>query len=218
MNAFSIILFLIIVVIFGGIIYTAQQSNSKKAAVPSIPVQFPTANPTQQLTFQQQAAQQQVAQQQATNPTAGVAEQPQATYSAVIKTSRGNITLTLFADQAPNTVKNFIAKAKSDYYKGIPFHRVEDWVVQGGDPTPQHDGTGGGQMQTELNSLPFVRGSVGVARGQNINISNDSQFFITKTDAAWLNQQYTNFGTVTSGMDVVDKIKIGDKILGITVE
>ena len=73
-------------------------------------------------------------------------------------------------------------------------------------------------MQTELNKQPFVRGSLGVARGQDIRVSNDSQFFITKTDASWLNQQYTNFGIVTSGLEVVDKIKVGDKILGITVK
>ncbi|MCL4387183.1 peptidylprolyl isomerase, partial [Patescibacteria group bacterium] len=64
----------------------------------------------------------------------------------------------------------------------------------------------------------FMAGSLGVARGQDINISNDSQFFITKMDANWLNKQYTNFGIVTKGMDVVKNIQIGDKILGITVE
>ena len=70
-------------------------------------------------------------------------------------------------------------------------------------------------MPTEINNKPFVVGSLGVARGQDIKISNDSQFFITKTDASWLNNQYTNFGIVTEGMDVVNKIEIGDKILGI---
>ena len=100
--------------------------------------------------------------------------------------------------------------------KGFGFHRVEDWVIQGGDPTGT--GSGGGQMQTEINSKPFVTGSLGVARGGDPRISNDSQFFIVKSDAAWLNQQYTNFGIVTEGMDVVNKIQIGDKILGITIE
>src|SRR5207302_6962288 len=97
--------------------------------------------------------------------------------------------------------KNFIMKAESGFYKGLVFHRVEDWVVQGGDP--KGDGTGGGLMQTEINDIPFVAGSLGVARGQNINVSNDSQFFITKSEANWLNQQYTNFGMVSGGMDVV---------------
>lgn len=70
----------------------------------------------------------------------------------------------------------------------------------------------------ELNNKSFVAGSLGVARGEDINISNDSQFFITKTDASWLNSQYTNFGIVTQGMDVVNKIEIGDKILGISLQ
>ena len=66
--------------------------------------------------------------------------------------------------------------------------------------------------------MPFVEGSLGIARGSNPQISNDSQFFITKNEASHLNKQYTNFGIVTEGMDVVKKIAIGDKILGITIE
>lgn len=135
---------------------------------------------------------------------------------AVIKTAKGDITLKLFPQDAPNTVANFVQKAKSGFYNNLIFHRVEDWVIQGGDPLG--NGTGGGQMPTELNNKPFVVGSLGVARGQNINISNNAQFFITKKAAPWLNGQYTNFGIVTSGMDVVDKIQIGDKILGITIK
>lgn len=138
------------------------------------------------------------------------------TQTAVIKTEKGDITLTLYPTDAPKTVANFIKKAKSGYYKNLIFHRVEDWVIQGGDPLGT--GTGGGDMPTELSNKPFVIGSLGVARGGDIKISNDSQFFITTTDASWLNSQYTNFGIVTNGMDVVKKIKIGDKILEITVE
>lgn len=107
-------------------------------------------------------------------------------------------------------------KAQSGFYNNLTFHRVEDWVIQGGDP--KGNGTGGGDLPTELSEKPFVVGSVGVARGGDIKISNDSQFFITKTEAPWLNNQYTNFGIVTDGMNVVNTIKIGDRILGITVE
>lgn len=135
--------------------------------------------------------------------------------TAIIKTSMGDIELAFYPNDAPNTVGNFIQKAKSGFYNNLIFHRVEDWVIQGGDPLG--DGTGGGKMTTELNNKPFVVGSLGVARGQDINISNDSQFFITKTNASWLNGQYTNFGIVISGMDVVNKMTIGDKILGITL-
>jgi len=138
------------------------------------------------------------------------------TQKAVIKTEKGDITLTLYPTDAPKTVANFIAKAKSGFYNNLTFHRVEDWVIQGGDP--DGNGTGGGKMSTELNNKPFIIGSLGVARGGDIKISNDAQFFITKTDTSWLNNQYTNFGIVTNAMDVVKKIEIGDKILEITTE
>lgn len=162
----------------------------------------------------QQPQQQQPQQQQQAAPIGP--EEVLAPSSATIATSKGNITIELYATEAAKTVNNFAQKAKSGYYKNLIFHRVEDWVIQGGDPLG--NGTGGGQMATELNNEPFVVGSVGVARGSNPQISNDSQFFITKSDATWLNNQYTNFGKVTSGMDVVNKIQIGDKILSITTK
>ncbi|MBI3070102.1 MAG: peptidylprolyl isomerase, partial [Candidatus Levybacteria bacterium] len=136
--------------------------------------------------------------------------------TVILKTSKGDIELTLFLQDAPNSAKNFTDKARSGFYQNLTFHRVEDWVVQGGDPNG--DGTGGGKMPTELNQKPFVPGSLGIARGSDIRISNDAQFFITKKEASWLNGQYTNFGIVTKGMEVAEQIQIGDKILGITTE
>jgi len=147
--------------------------------------------------------------------TATPSSQTEAT-TAVIKTSKGDIELTLYSKDAPNTVKNFLTKAQSGFYANKIFHRVEDWVIQGGDPLG--NGTGGGNMPTELNNKPFVVGSLGIARGGDIKISNDSQFFITKTDSQFLNNQYTNFGIVTKGMDVVSSIAIGDKILGVIIK
>jgi len=136
--------------------------------------------------------------------------------TATIKTGKGDIVLTLFSDVSPKTVANFVQKAQSGFYKNLSFHRVEDWVIQGGDPLGT--GTGGGQMPTELNDKPFTTGSLGVARASDINISNDAQFFITKKDSQFLNKQYTNFGMVAKGMEVVEKIEVGDKILEVTVE
>jgi len=130
-----------------------------------------------------------------------------------IKLEKGNIVLQLFPEQAPQTVKNFVTKAQSGFYNNLTFHRVEDWVVQGGDPLG--NGTGGGNMPTEINNIPFTIGSLGVARGQDIKISNDSQFFICTKDCSWLNQQYTNFGKVIQGMEIVNNIAIGDKITAI---
>lgn len=130
-----------------------------------------------------------------------------------IKTSRGDIVLKLYPDATPQTVKNFLTKATSDYYQGLIFHRVEDWVIQGGDPLG--NGTGGGEMPTELSDTPFLEGSLGVARGGDIRISNDSQFFICTKDSEFLTGQYTNFGEVIEGMDVVKSTQIGDTIVAI---
>src|SRR5207247_10804757 len=94
--------------------------------------------------------------------------------------------------------------------------RVEDWVLQGGDP--KGTGTGGDRVASEYNHLSFKRGAVGVARGQDPAFNNDSQFFVVKKDSTFLDKQYPNFGQVTSGMDVVAGIKIGDRIKKITVE
>lgn len=135
--------------------------------------------------------------------------------TAAIKTNRGTIVLKLYPDSAPKTVQNFIDKAKSGYYEGLTFHRVEDWVIQGGDP--DGNGTGGGDMPTELSKVPFKTGSLGVARAGDIKVSNDSQFFVCTTDCAFLTGQYTNFGEVVSGMEVAKATKIGDKIVKITV-
>ena len=136
---------------------------------------------------------------------------------AVVELAKGgSFIIALRPDQAPNTVANFVAKSKDRKYDGLTFHRVEDWVVQGGDPTG--NGTGGGKMPSELNQLPFKVGAVGVARGPDIKINNDHQWFVTKKDASWLNGQYTNFGQVTSGMDVVNGIRIGDVIKTVRIE
>src|SRR5581483_8784814 len=136
---------------------------------------------------------------------------------ATIQTSKGNIVIQLDKQDAHQTVINFINKAVSGYYNGRTFHRVEDWVIQGGDP--KGDGTGGLNNQpVELNNKPFVVGSLGQASLGDGKTQNDSQFFIVKQEADWLNNKYTNYGVVTSGMDVVNKIAIGDKIINITVQ
>ncbi len=135
---------------------------------------------------------------------------------ATIETSKGIIKLELYPNDAPNTVANFIEKANSGAYVGRTFHRVEGWVIQGGDP--DGNGRGGGKMKAEYNNLPFNAGALGIARGGDKNINNADQFFITKNAASWLNGEYTNFGQVTEGMEVVNAIAIGDKINRIVIE
>jgi len=147
----------------------------------------------------------------------------------VIDTAKGKIVAKLYTDPSAGvskTIANFETKAKAGYFNGTAFHRVEDWVIQGGDPLSKDPasiqngtaGTGGGTMPFEYNQIDFGAGALGVARGQDPAINNDSQFFITKTSASYLNGQYTNFGQVVEGMDLVSKIAIGDKINTITVE
>ena len=147
--------------------------------------------------------------------------QPTATPGAVTKATvelakGGSFSFTLRPDKAPKTVERFAGKVRSGFYNGLVFHRVEDWVVQGGDPTGT--GSGGQRVPSEYNDLNFAVGAVGIARGQDPAFNNDSQWFVCKKDSSFLDKQYTNFGLVTSGMDVVNGIKIGDKIKAVTVE
>ena len=138
---------------------------------------------------------------------------------AVIELEKGGaITIQLFPEVAPKTVENFEQKAGSGFYNGLIFHRVEDWVVQGGDP--RGNGTGGNMtLPTELSDRPFGVGAVGVARlREPAEVSNDAQFFICTQPAEHLNRQYTNFGQVVDGMDVVRSIRRGDKIKRITLK
>lgn len=134
-----------------------------------------------------------------------------------INTAKGQILIKLYTKDAPKSSANFIKKADSGFYDGLTFHRVEPgFVIQGGDP--KGDGTGGGSIASELNQITFKRGSVGLARGPNRDISNDSQFFICLSDenCSNLTGDYVNFGEVVQGMDVVDKIAVGDKIISAT--
>lgn len=143
---------------------------------------------------------------------------------AVIETDKGKIELDLYPDVAPKTVANFIEKARSGFFDGLRFHRVEDWVIQAGDPLSRDEankslwGTGGEDIETELSQKPFMAGALGVARGGDIKISNDSQFFIVKSDSQFLDGKYTLFGQVTSGMDVAEQTEIGDLIKSVTVK
>ena len=132
----------------------------------------------------------------------------------------GTITIALRPDKAPNTVTNFANVALSGCYDGLTFHRVElgppPFVIQGGDPLG--NGTGGGTQPAEYNDLSFVKGAVGIARGQDKTINNKFQFYICIGECKSLDGQYTNFGLVTDGQSVADGVRKGDKIKTITVE
>lgn len=122
-----------------------------------------------------------------------------------ITTTKGDIVFKLYDDTAPNTVSNFVYLASSGYYDGIIFHRViENFMIQGGDPTGTGSGGPGYRFEDELNDdHEYVRGTVAMANaGRN---TNGSQFFIMHKDNP-LPHNYSIFGEVIEGMDVVDTI------------
>jgi cyclophilin family peptidyl-prolyl cis-trans isomerase len=137
----------------------------------------------------------------------------------VIETPRGKIVCSLATAgdaNVANTIANFEQKANSGFFDGLKFHRVEDWVIQGGDPTGT--GSGGEKMPAEYNNLPFNAGALGVARGPDKSRNSDCQYFIVKRDSRFLDSEYTNFGQVIEGLDVAKAIAKGDAMTKVTVE
>ena len=132
----------------------------------------------------------------------------------------GDVKIKLLADVAPNHVERITTLANAGQYDGVAFHRViPGFMAQTGDV--QHGkgddmaraGTGGsdlGNLKQEFSSVPFERGTVGMARAQSPDSAN-SQFFIMFEEGSFLNGQYTVFGQVTSGMEHVDSIKMGSR-------
>ena len=137
-------------------------------------------------------------------------------HATITMASGDTIVIELFGDEAPKTVSNFIALATDHFYDGLTFHRVEKgFVVQGGDPSGNGSGGPGYAFDDEPVTRDYTRGIVAMANsGPN---TNGSQFFIMLADTP-LPKQYTIFGTVTSGMDAVDTIKVGDVMKTVTVE
>src|SRR6516164_11216908 len=128
----------------------------------------------------------------------------------VIDTTKGRIVIKLRNDVAPQHAERIKQLAREGFYNNVPFHRVmEGFMAQTGDGQ-NFNGTGGSKypnLKQEFSSVPFKRGTVGMARrGDSVDSAN-SQFFICFGDAAFLNNQYTVIGDVVQGMDVVDKLK-----------
>ena len=144
---------------------------------------------------------------------------PEAEYSATIETEEGTIVVDLAAAEAPTTVNNFVALAAADYYEGVVFHRItEGFVIQGGDPQGTGRGGPGYQFEDELehaqevveaNDGMYPRGTLAMANAGAD--TNGSQFFIVDADPGYPFQpNYTIFGMVTEGLDVVDAIAAGE--------
>jgi len=154
---------------------------------------------------------------------------------ARIETTKGEILIELFEDDAPGTVANFIGlaqgtkewvdprtgqKVKQPYYDGLSFHRViADFMIQGGCPLGTGSGGPGFTIKDELKGKKQVhlRGSLSMAKTAAPD-SGGSQFFICHTPQAHLDRKHTVFGQVISGIEVVDKIVRGDKMIKVTIE
>jgi peptidyl-prolyl cis-trans isomerase B (cyclophilin B) len=158
--------------------------------------------------------------------TTAALAQPRAPTVTIVMEKGGEIVIELFPADAPKTVENFVMLARKGFYDGTTFHRVEPrFVVQGGDPQsrtlPPGDrrlGTGGPgyTIKAEFNKRPFDRGVVGMARSRDPD-SAGSQFYIMLGRAQHLDGQYTAFGRVVRGLDVVDSIKVGDRMKTVKV-
>jgi cyclophilin family peptidyl-prolyl cis-trans isomerase len=148
---------------------------------------------------------------------------PAKSYIATMVTSKGRIVMQLAAADAPNTVNNFVFLSCHGFYDGITFHRVvkepTPFVIQGGDP--RGDGTGGPGYTFDNEISPNLKhdaaGILSMARSAQPN-TNGSQFFITLAPAAHLDGGYNAFGRVTQGMEAVNAIVPGDRILSVSIE
>jgi peptidyl-prolyl cis-trans isomerase B (cyclophilin B) len=146
---------------------------------------------------------------------------------AVITTNRGVIKFEFFGEDAPNHVAAFIELAQKGFYDGTKFHRVvrepEPFVIQGGDPLSKTDdpmvGTGGPgySLAAEFNDHKHLEGTVSMARSQDPD-SAGSQFYICLAPQPFLDGQYTVFGQVTEGLDIVQAIMQGDVMESVTIE
>jgi len=136
-----------------------------------------------------------------------------------METSQGTMTIELYPNEAPGTVKNFVDLISKGYYDGLTFHRViPDFVIQGG--CPKGDGTGGPgykiKCETKGNPHKHQRGSLSMAHAGKD--TGGSQFFICHSPQSHLDGVHTVFGRVVGGDEVIDKIRKGDRMTKVTVQ
>ena len=132
---------------------------------------------------------------------------------ASINTVHGKIVFKFYPKHAPNTVTRIIELIQQGFYDGISFHRVvPNFVAQAGDPTGRGTGGSGKRLKAEFNQLQHIKGTLAMARAESPD-SADSQFYISLTTLPHLDGKYTIFGQVSQGLDILEKISQGDKII-----
>ncbi len=132
--------------------------------------------------------------------------------AAITMEKGGEFRINFYQEDAPKTVENFVALARKGFYNGLTFHRVQpSLLVHGGDPKGDGSGGPGYTIKAEFNKQKHVRGAVAMARSLSPD-SAGSQFYIMLGEASEMDGQYTVFGKVTSGMEVVETIRVGDKM------
>jgi peptidyl-prolyl cis-trans isomerase B (cyclophilin B) len=138
--------------------------------------------------------------------------------TAVITLDKGGeVRFEFFPEDAPKTVENFVTLAKKGFYNGLAFHRVvPGFVVQGGDPKGNGTGGPGYTIKAEFSERKHLRGSVAMARSAHPD-SAGSQFYITFGPQPHLDRNYTVFGQVVTGMDLVDGIRQGDRMKTVVI-
>ena len=143
---------------------------------------------------------------------------PQKTYRVMIETNRGDMELELYPEYAPKTVNNFVFLAQEGFYDGLVFHRViNDFMIQGGDPTGTGSGGPGYKFEDEVAANP-LRHETGVISMANAGPNtNGSQFFITHSPQPHLDGMHTVFGKVVGGQEIVNSIQQGDRMVKVMV-
>lgn len=140
------------------------------------------------------------------------------TYRVTIKTNRGDIELELYPEHAPKTVNNFVYLAGEGFYDGITFHRVIDnFMIQGGDPTGTGSGGPGYRFEDEVTGNPLTHERCVISMANAGPGTNGSQFFITHVPQTHLDGKHTVFGAVVEGHDVVDAVQQDDVMEQVTV-